>query len=145
VSKGRLAYAAAALAASLAVGWSPNMAGQPSSTSGSVPKQVHLVADGDKILASNVRFNRFDELKLRAQEKVREQKVGEAVAVVVTNQRIIAYGVVSGWRDIDRQPNEVIESLSAQDFAGLIVTNQRLLNFNGESGIWGVQRRSVER
>lgn len=145
MTTGRYA-AAAALLAWIAIAWSPCAPAQPSaSTSSSVPKQVHLVNDGNKILASNVRFNRFDELKLQAQEKVREQKVGEAVAIVVTNQRIIAYGVISGWRDIDRQPSETIESVSAQDFAGLIVTNQRMLNFNGETGVWGEQKRAVGR
>jgi hypothetical protein len=113
--------------------------------SGNVPKQVHLVADSGRIFASNVRLNRFDELKLQAQERVREQKVGEAVAVVVTNQRFIAYGVVSGWRSIDRSPDEQTESVSAEDYAALIVTNDRMLNFNGQSGVWGEQRRAVKR
>jgi hypothetical protein len=115
------------------------------STSGNVPKQVHLVADSGRIVASNVRLNRFDELKLRAQERVREQKAGEGVAVVITNQRLIAYGVLSGWRAVDRSPNEQIESVSAEDYAVLIVTTQRMLNFNGESGAWGEQRRAVSR
>jgi len=114
-------------------------------TVGNVPKQVHLVADSGRILASNVRLNRFDELKLQAQERVREQKVGEGVAVVITNQRLIAYGVLSGWRSVDRSPNEQIESVSAEDYAVLIVTSQRMLNFNGESGVWGEQRRAVSR
>jgi hypothetical protein len=114
-------------------------------TAGNVPKQVHLVADSGRILASNVRLNRFDELKLQAQERIREQKVGEAVAVVITNQRLIAYGVLSGWRSVDRSPNEQIESVSAEDYAVLIVTSQRMLNFNGESGAWGEQRRAVSR
>ena len=46
-----------------------------------VPKQVHLVADGDKLFASNVKFNRFDELKLSAQERVLDQQVGAARGV----------------------------------------------------------------
>jgi hypothetical protein len=115
------------------------------SSSGNVPKQVHLVRDGNKIMASNVRLNRFDELRLDAQERMSEQRVGEAVAVVITNQRIIAYGVLSGWRSMDRIPNEQIESVSAQDYAGLIVTSQRMLNFNGETGVWGEQKRSISR
>jgi len=116
-----------------------------SSTSGNVPKQVHLVVDSGRILASNVRLNRFDELKLKAQERVREQKVGEAVAVVITNQRFVAYGVLSGWRAVDRSVNEQVESVSAEDYAALIVTNERMLNFNGESGAWGEQKRAVSR
>jgi hypothetical protein len=114
-------------------------------TSANVPKQVHLVLDGNRILASNVRLNRFDELKLSAQERIREQKVGEAVAIVVTNQRIYAYGVLSGWVSMDRVANETIQSISAEDYAGLIVTDQRMLNFNGETGIWAEQKRRVSR
>ncbi len=114
-------------------------------TGGNVPKQVHLVVDGNRILASNVRLNRFDELKLAAQERVREQRVGEGVAVVVTNQRIVAYGVLSGWVSMDRAPNETIQSISAEDYAGLIVTDRRMLNFNGETGVWAEQRRNVSR
>jgi hypothetical protein len=112
-------------------------------TSGDVPKQVHLVVDGNRLVASNVRYSRFDELRLDAQENVHDTSVGEAVIIVVTNQRIIAYGVVSGWRSVDRVPNERIESVSAQDFAGLVVTSRRMLNFNGESGVWGERGRSV--
>lgn len=110
-----------------------------------VPKQVHLVLDGNRVLASNVRLNRFDELKLGAQERIREQQVGEAVAIVVTNQRIIAYGVLSGWVPMDRVANETIQSVSAEDYAGLIVTDLRMLNFNGETGVWAEQRRRVSR
>jgi hypothetical protein len=118
---------------------------QAQNAAGNVPKQVHLVLDGNRILASNVRLNRFDELKLAAQERVREQQVGEAVAVVVTNQRIVAYGVLSGWVSMDRTPNETIQSISAEDFAALIVTDRRMLNFNGETGVWAEQRRNVSR
>lgn len=112
---------------------------------GNVPKQVHLVVDGTTIVASNVRLNRFDELRLGAQERIREQRVGEAVAIVVTNQRIIAYGVLSGWRPMDREANETIQSISAEDFAGLVVTDERMLNFNGETGVWAEQKRRVSR
>jgi hypothetical protein len=46
---------------------------------------------------------------------------------------------------MDRAPNEAVESVSAEDFAGLIVTDQRMLNFNGETGVWAEQRRRVSR
>lgn len=110
-----------------------------------VSKQVHLVTDNGKLFASNVKLNRFDELKLDAQERVLDQQVGAAVAVVITNQRIAAYGVLSGWRFVDRMPSEQIESIAAEDFAGVIVTSSRLLNFNGETGVWAAQKRAVGR
>jgi hypothetical protein len=110
-----------------------------------VPKQVHLVNDNGKLFASNVKLNRFDELKLDAQERVLDSQVGAAVAVVITNQRITAYGVLSGWRSVDRTPNEQIESITAEDYAGVIVTSSRLLNFNGETGVWAAQKRTVAR
>jgi hypothetical protein len=113
--------------------------------SGYVPKQVHLVTDNGKLFASNVKLNRFDELKLDAQERVLDSQVGAAVAVVITNQRITAYGVLSGWRSLDRMPNEQIESIMAEDYAGVIVTSVRLLNFNGETGVWAAQKRTVAR
>jgi len=115
----------------------------PQITSRGVPKQVHLVVDGNRLVASNVRASSFDELRLRAREDIRDSAEGEAVLLVVTNQRIIAYGVVSGWRPIDRVPNERIETVSAEDYAGLVVTSERLLNFNGESGVWGERERRV--
>jgi hypothetical protein len=114
-------------------------------SAGHVSKQVHLVADGGKLFASNVKLNRFDELKLDAQERVLDQQVGAAVAVVITNQRIAAYGVLSGWRSVDRMPNEQVESITAEDYAGVIVTSSRLLNFNGETGVWAAQKRAVAR
>ena len=116
-----------------------------SQASEAVPKQVHLVQDNGRLVASNVRFSRFDELKLDARETLLDQAEGEAVIIAVTNQRIIGYGVLSGWRPISRQVNEEIEELSADDFAGLVVTSKRLLNFNGESGVWGVRERRVGR
>lgn len=135
----RAAALCCALACVVALG------GSVSAQSGYVPKQVHLVTDNGKLFASNVKLNRFDELKLDAQERVLDQQVGAAVAVVITNQRITAYGVLSGWRSIDRMPNEQIESIMAEDYAGVIVTSSRLLNFNGETGVWAAQKRAVAR
>jgi hypothetical protein len=112
-------------------------------TTGDVPKLVHFIVDGNRLVASNVRFNRFDELRLNAQERIDDSREGDAVIVVVTNQRVIAYGVVSGWRATDRVPNERIVSLSAEDYAALVVTSRRMLNFNGESGVWGERGRTV--
>lgn len=108
-----------------------------------VPKQVHLVNDGDKLFASNVKFNRFDELKFSAQERILDQQVGAAVAVVITNRRIAAYGLLTGWRSLDRIPNEKIESVTAEDYAGLIVTSLRMVNFNGQNGVFAERKRAV--
>jgi hypothetical protein len=118
---------------------------QTSHAQNNVPKQVELIVDADRLVASNVRFSRFDDFKLNAREDLAETAVGQAVIVVVTNQRIIAYGVVSGWRSIDRIPNERIERIEAEDYAGLVVTTQRLLNFNGQTGVWGERKRRVSR
>lgn len=108
-----------------------------------VPKQVHLVVESSRLVASNIRLSRFDELKLNARERILDDAVGEAVIVVVTNQRIIGYGVLSGWRSVPANASEEVEEISAEDFAGLVRTNQRLLNFNGQSGVWA-QRKRVE-
>ena len=106
-----------------------------------VPKQVDLVIEGNRLVASNVRFSRFDEYRLNAQERVADTQVGNAVIVVVTNQNFIAYGSISGWRSMSRVPNERVERVSAEDFGALVVTTERMLNFNGESGTWGERKR----
>lgn len=108
-----------------------------------VPKLVDLVVDGDWLIASNVRASRFDNLKLGAQEGIEESSVGDAVIIVITNQRIIAYGVGSRWRSVPRIAGERVERLSAEDYAGLVVTSRRLLNFNGQSGVWAEHARRV--
>lgn len=115
------------------------------SASDAVPKQVHLVVDGNRLIASNARFSRFDELKFNAREKIVAQAVGEATIVIVTNQRIIGYGVLSGWRPIRTEAGEKLEEIEAEDFAALVITNLRLLNFNGESGVWGERSRPTNR
>ena len=124
----------------LATGFVPSAA-SPQVISQGVPKQVDLVVEGNRLVASNVRLSRFDEHRLNAQERIADTQVGNAVIVVVTNQNIIAYGVVSGWRSVSRIPNERIDRVSAEDFGALVVTNQRMLNFNGESGTWGERKR----
>jgi len=113
----------------------------PQVISQGVPKQVELVVEGNRLVASNVRFSRFDEHRLNAQERIADTQTGKAVIVVVTNQNIIAYGVLSGWRSMSRVPNERIETVSAEDFGALVVTSERMLNFNGESGSWGERKR----
>ena len=110
-----------------------------------VPKQVYLIVDQRHLVASNAHTSRFDVFTLKGGESLQLQAEGDAVIVVVTNQRIIAYGVVGGWRTIDRMASEKIERIDAQDFAGLVVTNKRLLNFSGQSGVWGEQKRAVKR
>ena len=135
-----LCIAALALAAASVA---PAALAQISAQGRPVPKQVHLVVDGNRLIASNIRASSFAELRLRAREEIRESVEGEAVLLVVTSQRIIAYGLFSGWRALDLVPNERIERVTAEDFAGLVVTSERLLNFNAESGIWGERERRV--
>lgn len=108
-----------------------------------IRKQVFLVVDGDRLVASNVRTNGFSEFRLDARERILDSAEGEGVIVVVTNQRLLAYGALSGWSARDRDANEDVQTLSAVDYAGLVVTNRRMLNFNGETGVWGERQRRV--
>ncbi|WP_455218667.1 hypothetical protein, partial [Kaarinaea lacus] len=45
-----------------------------------IPKLVYLIVDEDKVIASNIEFNRFDELTLNAKEEVINHEEGNAVA-----------------------------------------------------------------
>lgn len=115
----------------------------PVQASDAVPKQVHLIIENKRLIASNVRFSRFDTLKLNAQEKVLDKSVGEAVIVIITDKRFIGYGFLAGWRTVRRSPGEDVQNISVEDFAGLVVTSRRFLNFNGQTGVWGEQKRHV--
>ena len=110
-----------------------------------VPKEVKLIVSGKRLIASNIRFSRFDELKLQAQESILQQAEGEAVILVVTNQRLIGYGILSGWRPMRTEAGERVESVSVEDFAAFVITSSRYLNFNGQTGIWGERDQRVER
>ncbi len=108
-----------------------------------VPKQVYLVVEKNRLIASNTRHSRFDELKLKPQEKLIEKAVGNAVIVAVTNERILGYGVSAGWRTLSILNEEKAKQVSVQDYATLVITNKRLLNFSGRTGRWAQQRHSV--
>ena len=80
-----------------------------------------------------------------AKERIREYKVSNAVAVVVTNQRLVAYGVIAGgWQAIRIQAGERVERIEVEDYSATVVTNDRILNFYGRSGAWSHVRRGVQ-
>ena len=109
-------------------------------------KVLFLIKDADRLVASNILFSRFDELKMSAKEEIVQQEVAEAVAVVVTNQRIIAYGAYApGWQSERLIANERVESIQAEDSSVQVVTSDRLLSFYGRRGSWAITKRSIER
>lgn len=109
----------------------------------SVPKLVYLIEDDGKLIASNIKFNRFDEIKLEAKEIVSAHAVGNAVIVIVTNKRIIAYSVyTASWRTRSVGADEDVESINAEDYSALVVTSKRFLSFNGKNGVWAETQRS---
>jgi hypothetical protein len=108
-----------------------------------IPKLVYLMIDDDKLIASNIKFNRFDDLKLQAKEKVLEHAVGNAVIVVVTNKRIIGYSVYTAtWRSRGIEADEDVSSIAAEDYSALVQTSKRFLSFNGKNGVWAETQRS---
>ena len=112
-------------------------------TADTIPKIVYLIIDNDALIVSNIKFNRFDDIKLLAKETIKENQVGNAVAVVITNKRIIAYSVdTASWRTLDLQANEKVENVSAEDYSALVVTSKRILSFNGRNGVWAQTQRS---
>ncbi len=110
-----------------------------------VEKVLFLVVERDEVIASNTLAGRFDSLDLNAKERIRDYKVGNGVAVVVTSQRFAGYGVLAGgWQTLRRQAGEKTESMQAEDYSATVVTNQRILNFYGRTGAWNEMRRSVQ-
>ena len=113
----------------------------PSLSSDDVEKVLFLVLDEDEVIASNTRFGRFDRLKMHAKEKVLQHTAAEAVAVVITNQRYIAYGIYNGWRSVRIRASESVNTVEAEDYSALVVTSDRILNFYGRNGVWSQTRR----
>jgi len=112
---------------------------------GSVAKEVSLIVNGKRLVASNIRTSQFDELDLNAQERIAQQAESKGVIIVITNQRLIAYGVGSGWKTRKTEAGESVISITAEDLAAFVTTNRRYLNFNGETGIWGIRERRTSR
>ena len=110
-----------------------------------VEKVLFLVVEKDEVIASNTKAGRFDRLNLHAKERIRDYMVANAVAVVVTNQRYAAYGVLSGgWQSVKLIAQEKTESIQVEDYSATIVSSERILNFYGRSGAWNEARRSVQ-
>lgn len=107
-----------------------------------VEKQVFLVIDEDEVIVSNTKLGRFDRLELGAREKIQDTRVANAVAVVITNRRMAAYGVLrGGWNSRRVRTDEQVESLEAVDYSATVVTSDRILNFSGRTGVWSETKR----
>ena len=107
-----------------------------------VEKLLFLVVEKDEVIASNTMLGRFDRLEMSAREKIRDYKVSNAVAVVVTNQRFVAYGVQPGsWKSRRTIAGEKMESLEVADYSATLVTSDRILNFYGRTGTWSDTKR----
>jgi len=103
---------------------------------------LYVVREGDTVVASNVLFGRSDELRLSAREIVLQQQEDNAVVVLETNQRLIAYSVyTAGWVAVELRAGEKVERLEAEDFSAFALTDRRILNFNGRNGNWSQSSR----
>jgi len=110
-----------------------------------VEKVLFLLVEPGQVIASNIQAGRFDRLDLDAKERVIDYKAANAVAVVVTNQRFAAYGVLAGgWQTLRREAGEQTEQIEAEDYGATVVTDDRILNFNGRTGAWHQTRRSIQ-
>jgi hypothetical protein len=110
----------------------------PAATADAPPaRQLFWHIEDDRVIVANVRFSRTDELRLRGREVIEDTASSNAMLVVVTNRRFVGYSVyTASWQSMDRQPNETVETLAAEDWAGYILSSQRALNFNGRTAAW---------
>jgi len=105
-------------------------------------RQLFWHIEGDRVIVSNVRFSRTDELRLRGRETIEETASSGAMLVLVTNQRFIGYSVyTASWQPVSRRPGEQLETLEAEDWAGYVLTSRRVLNFNGRTAAWSEGNR----
>jgi len=110
-----------------------------------VEKVLFLVFESGEVIASNTRAGRFDRLKLHAEEHILDYQVANATAVVITNRRFAAYGVLSGgWLSKRIKAGEKPLSMEVEDYSATLVTSDRILNFSGRNGAWSETRRRVQ-
>lgn len=110
-----------------------------------VEKLLFLVVEDNGVYASNTLTGRIDRLELHAKERIEDYKVANAVAVLITNQRYAAYGVLpGGWRSLRLRAQETTESVEVGDYSATVVTSDRILNFSGRRGAWSEVLRSVK-
>ena len=100
-------------------------------------RQLFWHREGDRIIVSNVRFSRTDEFTLAGRESLEATADSNAMLVLVTSRRFVAYSVyTASWQELDRKPGETVERLAAEDWAAYVLTSRRALNFNGRSAAW---------
>lgn len=105
-------------------------------------KLLYFLREGDEIVASNVLFSRSDTFRLTAQERVVREVADNAVLVVETNQRLIAYSVyTASWLTMALRAGESVEKVEAEDYSAFVLTDRRVLNFNGRNGVWSESDR----
>jgi len=105
--------------------------------SGTLTKLVFLSIERDKYIVSDIRNNRFIELKRRAKERLIDSAEAKQIVLLASNQRFTAYSALTqSWSEIRTQAGEKLESIRAEDYAALVTTNQRFINYNGANGIW---------
>jgi hypothetical protein len=114
----------------------------PAAADGPPARLLFWHLEGDRVIVSNVRFSRTDELRLRGREKIESTADATAMLVLVTNQRIIGYSVyTASWQSVSRRPGERLEVVTAEDYAGYVLTSRRTLNFNGRTANWSEGQR----
>ena len=101
-----------------------------------VPRQLQLIVEPGRLLASNIRLGRIDEWPLDDGEAVSSTATANAVLAAATGRRLLAYGPVIGWREFELKPGERIEAMEAEDYALFVTTDRRYLNFSADTGIW---------
>lgn len=100
-------------------------------------KLVFLTIEADKYIVSDIRSNRFVELRRQAKERLIDSAEAKQIIIIASNQRFSAYSALTqSWSSIRSQAGEKLEAIRAEDYAALITTNQRLLSYSGASGVW---------
>lgn len=103
--------------------------------------RVALVELGGRVLGFLGPFNRYVEVRLGPNERLRATRVGANVAVVVTSRD--AYGLssaVGGFFPYDLQLREEVERIVAGSNVVTLHTDTRVLVFRSPTGTWAERR-----
>jgi len=105
-------------------------------------QRVFFAQDKQKLIAVDSQTARSIEFRLRVREDIVAVREGRASIAVATDQRLLAFSVLTGWRPLRLELREQLTRLRASGFSVFAETTQRILTFNGVTGKWFVRRKS---
>lgn len=100
-------------------------------------QRISLFATSQRVLGFGTPANQIVQRDIGPNETVTERRVGDAVALVVTDRQALGLSAQGGgFIPVDLRIHEKIQSVSARARSASVHTSQRVLTFDGRTLSW---------